>query len=188
MSMLCDYKCMILILIRANSSCSFVFFFFNDTAPTEIYTLPLHDALPIFLVRGEREPAAIRAGQAYSISDVELASRLSFFLWSSIPDDELITLAAARRLGQPAVLEDRQSTRLNSSHSQISYAVFCSQKKTNPFRREILHQSRCTSRQSPRRLSRLIHWAAATPAAKSHCSNLQQSAPAPQLARVLCRR
>jgi cytochrome c551/c552 len=64
-------------------------------------------ASPQFLVRAEREPAAVHAGQAYAISDVELASRLSFFLWSSIPDDELITLAAERRLNRPAVLEQQ---------------------------------------------------------------------------------
>ena len=48
-------------------------------------------ASPQFLVRAEREPATVAAGQPYRITDLELASRLSFFLWSSIPDDELIT-------------------------------------------------------------------------------------------------
>src|SRR3989440_3397534 len=70
------------------------FFFFNDTATTEIYTLSLHDALPI-----------LASGKAYRISDLALASRLSFFLWSSIPDDELIDVAAQGRLRNPAVLE-----------------------------------------------------------------------------------
>ena len=51
-------------------------------------------ASPQFLVRVEHEPANLAAGQAYRISDLELASRLSFFLWSSIPDDELINLAS----------------------------------------------------------------------------------------------
>ena len=59
-------------------------------------------ANPQFLVRAEREPVAARAGQAYRISDLELASRLSFFLWSSIPDEELITVAGQGRLSQPA--------------------------------------------------------------------------------------
>ena len=68
-------------------------------------------ASPQFLVRGEREPAAVRAGQPYRITDLELASRLSFFLWSSIPDDELITAATQGRLQQPAVLE-RQVRRM----------------------------------------------------------------------------
>jgi hypothetical protein len=68
-------------------------------------------ASPQFLVRAEREPAAVRAGQSYRITDVELASRLSFFLWSSIPDADLITLAEQGRLSQPAVLE-RQVRRM----------------------------------------------------------------------------
>jgi hypothetical protein len=66
---------------------------------------------PEFIYRGEAEPAAVRAGQAYPISDLALASRLSFFLWSSIPDDQLITVAAQGRLRQPAVLE-RQVRRM----------------------------------------------------------------------------
>src|SRR4030095_2707927 len=49
---------------------------------------------PSFLFRFEREPSAVAAGAAYRIGDLELASRLSFFLWSSIPDDELIAGAA----------------------------------------------------------------------------------------------
>src|SRR2546430_5018899 len=61
--------------------------------------------------------------RSYRVGDLELASRLSFFLWSSIPDDELLNVAAQGK--------DRKSTRLNSSHSQISYAVFCLKKKTS---------------------------------------------------------
>jgi hypothetical protein len=60
---------------------------------------------PRFVFRFEREPANVPAGRAYRISDTELASRLSFFLWSSIPDDELIGLAAQNKLHEPAVLE-----------------------------------------------------------------------------------
>jgi hypothetical protein len=60
---------------------------------------------PQFLIRAEREPENIRAGQPYRITDLELASRLSFFLWSSIPDDQLIEVAASNELHQPAVLE-----------------------------------------------------------------------------------
>jgi mono/diheme cytochrome c family protein len=59
---------------------------------------------PEFLVRVERDPAGVAPNRAYRISDRELASRLSFFLWSSIPDDELIDLAEQRQLGDPAVL------------------------------------------------------------------------------------
>ena len=60
---------------------------------------------PEFIYRAEIEPAQVAAGTAYRISDLELASRLSFFLWSSIPDLELIKLASANKLHEPAVLE-----------------------------------------------------------------------------------
>jgi hypothetical protein len=60
---------------------------------------------PEFVYRREVAPAALRAGGAYRISDVALASRLSFFLWSSMPDDELLTLAEQGRLREPAVIE-----------------------------------------------------------------------------------
>jgi hypothetical protein len=60
-----------------------------------------------FVYRGEPEPAAAAVNKPYRISDLALASRLSFFLWSSIPDDELIDLAAAGRLRTPAVLEQQ---------------------------------------------------------------------------------
>jgi hypothetical protein len=62
---------------------------------------------PEFVYRGEREPAGLAAGRAYRLTDLELASRLSFFLWSSIPDDRLIDLAAQGRLKDPAVLEQQ---------------------------------------------------------------------------------
>jgi cytochrome c551/c552 len=59
---------------------------------------------PQFIYRFEKAPDGLRAGAAYRISDLELASRLSFFLWSSIPDDELLGLAAKGRLSDAAVL------------------------------------------------------------------------------------
>ncbi len=62
-----------------------------------------------FVLRIERDPAGAAPGSIYRISDLELASRLSFFLWSSIPDDRLIKVAAEGRLRQPEVL--RQETR-----------------------------------------------------------------------------
>ncbi|MBI4266339.1 MAG: DUF1592 domain-containing protein [Acidobacteria bacterium] len=62
-------------------------------------------ASPAFIFRAERSPDNVRAGAAHRISDLELASRLSFFLWSSIPDDELLNLAAQGRLRRPGVLE-----------------------------------------------------------------------------------
>ncbi len=51
-------------------------------------------ASPFFLYRGERVPAGMKPGEKYAITDLELASKLSFFLWNSIPDDELLDLAS----------------------------------------------------------------------------------------------
>jgi hypothetical protein len=62
-------------------------------------------ASPFFLYRAEPTPLGVKAGSSYRITDLELASRLSFFLWSSVPDNELLTLAAQNRLHEPAVLE-----------------------------------------------------------------------------------
>src|SRR5437667_2262119 len=84
------------------------FFFFNDTATTEIYTLSLHDALPISRKR--------------SGSDVRQA-RTSGALHHSGPRRRIRNLKSS---GSP---RDRKSTRLNSSHITISYAVFCLKKK-----------------------------------------------------------
>src|SRR3712207_9516702 len=87
-------------------------FFFNDTATTEIYTLSLHDALPIFFQeRSCREQAYLRALET-------LASRA---MERENPSE------AERHLRQ--AVADRKSTRLNSSHANISYAVFCLKKK-----------------------------------------------------------
>ena len=66
---------------------------------------------PNFLFRVEQDPAGVAPGTPYRLSDVELASRLSFFLWSSLPDDELLDLAIRGRLKDPAVL-DRQVERM----------------------------------------------------------------------------
>jgi hypothetical protein len=66
---------------------------------------------PEFIYRSEIEPPDVPPGSVYRISDLELASRLSFFLWSSIPDQELIQLAAEDRLHEPGVLE-QQVTRM----------------------------------------------------------------------------
>jgi uncharacterized protein DUF1592/uncharacterized protein DUF1588/uncharacterized protein DUF1587/uncharacterized protein DUF1585/uncharacterized protein DUF1595/cbb3-type cytochrome c oxidase subunit III len=62
-------------------------------------------ASPTFVFRVEDDPSAVVAGAVYRVSDVELASRLSFFLWSSIPDDTLLDVAESNRLHAPAVLE-----------------------------------------------------------------------------------
>src|SRR3712207_7438649 len=85
-------------------------FFFNDTAPTEIYTLSLHDALPIY-------PRVLR------VPGEDQRPALQFQLG---PDRQ-----HHRRPGEQALglVEDRKSTRLNSSHANISYAVFCLKKK-----------------------------------------------------------
>ncbi len=66
---------------------------------------------PEFLFRVERDPANAAPGTVYRLSDIELASRLSFFLWSSIPDEQLLDLAARGQLSNPAVLE-RQVRRM----------------------------------------------------------------------------
>jgi hypothetical protein len=62
-------------------------------------------ASPAFVFRSENDPANLPEGAAHRITDLELASRLSFFLWASIPDDELMNLAIAGRLREPRVLE-----------------------------------------------------------------------------------
>jgi len=68
-------------------------------------------ASPKFLFRAEPDPPQVAANVPYPVSDVELASRLSFFLWSTIPDDELVSLAAQNKLHDPATLE-RQVRRM----------------------------------------------------------------------------
>src|SRR5947209_17120095 len=94
---------------------SFLLFFFNDTATTEIYTLSLHDALPIF------RPASRAGRPALAVSETPAAR-------------------AGRR-------RDRKSTRLNSSHANISYAVFCLKKKKKTIRQITprYHTARVTS-------------------------------------------
>ena len=82
---------------------------------------------PEFIYRGEAEPAALRPGQTYPISDLALASRLSFFLWSSIPDDQLVTLAAQGRLKDPAVLERQVRRMLADPKSQALVRNFTGQ-------------------------------------------------------------
>src|SRR5262249_50268009 len=62
-------------------------------------------ASPNFVFRFERTPSTAKAGQPYRIDDLELASRLSYFLWAAAPDEELITVAGQGRLHDPVVLE-----------------------------------------------------------------------------------
>jgi len=73
---------------------------------------------PRFLYRFEREPANLAAGASYRISDLELASRLSFFLWSSIPDDELLDIASQGKLMQPGMLERQVRRMLSDQRSE----------------------------------------------------------------------
>src|SRR2546430_13062167 len=98
---------------RLRARCTFSFFFFNDTATTEIYPLSLHDALPIFPGRARQ-----RGGEAAPQRRAAQGGRRPRPLR---PEDPPVDRARG----------DRKSTRLNSSHSQISYAVFCLKKK-NP--------------------------------------------------------
>src|SRR3712207_8478000 len=103
-----------------------MFFFFNDTATTEIYTLSLHDALPISPSReNQATNRPLDSSEVHTLSRVVLPkpagaeTRMSLrFIPSSI---------RSPRRGRG----DRKSTRLNSSHANISYAVFCLKKKKN---------------------------------------------------------
>src|SRR2546427_4840439 len=92
----------------------FFFFFFNDTATTEIYTLSLHDALPIWscakVERAADSPSRMPSSRAFNFSG-----------------------------------RDRKSTRLNSSHSQISYAVFCLKKKKKKKENKVVGKNKLIS-------------------------------------------
>src|SRR3712207_7983890 len=100
-----------------------IFFFFNDPATTEIYTLSLHDALPIYRRGGHR-----RAGGVDGLDGVRDGR------------------ACLEGDGLPGEGEDRKSTRLNSSHANISYAVFCLKKKKQIITFNIQHITMMTSR------------------------------------------
>src|SRR5256886_9973761 len=100
------------------------FFFFNDTATTEIYTLSLHDALPILF----------ESDRASLLTRVVLAAVRAYAVdLSQIHQDttsvKLTGACAQQHHRAVQLVRDRKSTRLNSSHSQISYAVFCLKKK-----------------------------------------------------------
>src|SRR3712207_8158808 len=88
----------------------YFFFFFNDTATTEIYTLSLHDALPISL------PAVEALSVVHVLGDLQVVAG------HALVEDR-------RRLPPGGHVGDRKSTRLNSSHANISYAVFCLKKQ-----------------------------------------------------------
>jgi hypothetical protein len=82
---------------------------------------------PEFLFRIEQDPENVEPGTAYPIRDLELASRLSFFLWSSIPDDTLLDLAAEGRLKDPAVLEEQVRRMLADPRSEALVTNFAGQ-------------------------------------------------------------
>jgi hypothetical protein len=82
---------------------------------------------PAFMFRTETEPADLPAGSVYPVDDVGLASRLSFFLWSSIPDDELLGTAIAGRLSEPGVLEQQVRRMLADPRSEALTANFAGQ-------------------------------------------------------------
>src|SRR3989440_2179905 len=114
----------VLLLLLLPTPTTSIFFFFNDTATTEIYTLSLHDALPIsaacLLIRRQvfDQVGGLDDSLTVAFNDVDFCLRVRaagyLNLWT--PFAELIH-------------QDRKSTRLNSSHDQISYAVFCLKKK-----------------------------------------------------------
>jgi mono/diheme cytochrome c family protein len=82
---------------------------------------------PQFLFRVEREPAGVSSGSVYRVGDFELASRLSFFLWSSIPDEELLDVAASGTLRQPEVLRRQVTRMLADSRSRSLVTNFAAQ-------------------------------------------------------------
>src|SRR2546425_8251541 len=82
---------------------------------------------PQFLFRFEKDPDNVAAGASYHISDLELASRLSFFVWSSIPDDQLLDLAIKGRLKEPAVLEAQVKRMLADERARALGANFAGQ-------------------------------------------------------------
>jgi mono/diheme cytochrome c family protein len=82
---------------------------------------------PYFLYRIEKDPATARAGAAHPVSDIELASRLSFFLWSSIPDEKLLDLAVAGRLREPAVFTEQVHRMLGDERSDALVENFTGQ-------------------------------------------------------------
>src|SRR2546430_9255867 len=106
-----------------------IFFFFNDTATTEIYTLSLHDALPIYRRRAS-DSGTRPARRARTAASPRPPSRRPRACPAAGRSPRARTRDALR--GR----RDRKSTRLNSSHSQISYAVFCLKKKN--------HRQRCS--------------------------------------------
>ena len=107
--------------------------FYRDTRSTEGFEAGVERGLrsllisPEFLFRLERDPAKIAPSTAYRLTDLELASRLSFFLWSSIPDDELLDLATAGKLKDTAVLKKQVQRMLADPRSESLVNNFADQ-------------------------------------------------------------
>src|SRR2546428_6990874 len=102
----------------------FLFFFFNDTAPPEIYPLSLHDALPILFDTYDGSPLSSACPMRRALDGSRLKPEHLLILGTrSYNQVELDLVVGAG--------PDRKSTRLNSSHDQISYAVFCLTQKTS---------------------------------------------------------
>ncbi|MEQ1825115.1 MAG: DUF1592 domain-containing protein [Pirellula sp.] len=97
---------------------------FEDGIEMALSSIMIH---PRFLFRIEQEPANVGTGKAYRVNDFELASRLSFFLWSSIPDEELLRLAELGKLGQPEVLEAQVRRLLADPRSSALVTNFAGQ-------------------------------------------------------------
>src|SRR3712207_8421109 len=103
-----------------------LWFFFNDTATTEIYTLSLRDALPIC-----RAAPSLGGGAGRELLQRPVGRHCGHEVGGGVADrEQLSVLVVAPHLAvQPARLQDRKSTRLNSSHANISYAVLCLKQK-----------------------------------------------------------
>src|SRR2546421_5836257 len=107
------------------------FFFFNDTATPEIYTLSLHDALPISRRFGAPTPGSPGADDSMQVRIPRPPHWGGYRLWADAV--ELWVQGEARIHDRALWTRDRKSTRLNSSHDQISYAVFCLKKKNRTY-------------------------------------------------------
>ena len=107
--------------------------FFRQRFATDGFDAGIETALssvlvnPHFLLRAEKDPEGLPPGSIYRISDIELASRLSFFLWSSIPDEELLTLAAADQLQDADVLKSQVQRMLKDQRSRSLVNNFAAQ-------------------------------------------------------------
>ena len=107
--------------------------FYDDAAAEDGFEIGVRTALqailanPSFIFRLEQAPSEVAPGESYRIADVDLASRLSFFLWAASPDDELLTLAAERRLSDPAVLEGQVRRMLADPRAEALSTRFASQ-------------------------------------------------------------